>query len=113
MIIQVISYDPKNNIITIVITINGVPNPPCQATPPSNLYSQSDWNTWLATVIQPLVDAIIIGKAYDPNQLVQIPDLSQIPGILTPAEIAAIQSLFGTASQQASQSIQAAPASGP
>lgn len=87
--IQVTSYDPIQNIVTIDIqgTIT-------QATPPPKLFTQSDWVTWLASVIQPVVDSLIQQNTFDPKTLVQMGDLSTVSGILTDSEVAALKSIF-------------------
>jgi hypothetical protein len=87
--IQVTAYDPVQDIVTLDIL-----GQVTQATPPSGLYTQSDWMSWLASVIQPVVDSMIKGAAYDPMKLVQLGDLSAVSGILTSAETAAITQLF-------------------
>lgn len=100
--IQVVNYDPIQNIVTI--DVMGM-QPQTQATPPSGLWTQQDWLTWLASVVQPVVDSLIKGASYDPMQLSKLGDLTNMTGVLTSAETAALNQLFpnGTVTPPAQQ----------
>lgn len=89
--IQVIAWDPVGRVITI--DINGS-KPQTQAVAPPELLTQEDWMAWLESVVQPVVDAMIKEAAYDPNKLIQLGDLSTIPGMLTQAETDGLTKLF-------------------
>lgn len=87
--IKVTAWEPIDRIVTIDIQGSIT-----QATAPAELFTEADWMHWLSAVIQPVVDDIIRARTYDPNQLLQIGDLSTSTDVLTQSEIDKLAVLF-------------------
>lgn len=85
--IKVTGWDPAQRIISLDIY-----GQLTQATAPVDLYTQDQWTAFLATIVQPVIDALIQSRAYDPNQLIQLGDMAS--SLLTDSEIAALAILF-------------------
>lgn len=80
--IQVKEWDPEKRIMTI--EVNGQLT---QSTAPADLFTESDWMAWLASVVQPLADDIIKSKEFDPKGFLEMDDLSANEKILKPEQI--------------------------
>lgn len=81
--ISVVSWDLATRIISLDIY-----GQPSQADVSAEIITQEQWTSFLSSLVQPIVDAMVAAKIYDPSTLIQQGDISSL--VLTPEEIASI-----------------------